>query len=73
MRVIGNTILTFRMPVEKEASENCLQEGGLLLRRAAFLSIKMFSFCIVLGRGFASEESGFLIDQNVLLVSINYR
>ena len=27
----------------------------------------------VLGRGFASEESGFLIDQNVLLVSINYR
>ena len=26
-----------------------------------------------LGRGFASEESGFLIDQNVLLVSINYR
>ena len=25
------------------------------------------------GRGFASEESGFLIDQNVLLVSINYR
>ena len=27
----------------------------------------------VLGRGFADEESGFLIDQNVLLVSINYR
>ena len=27
----------------------------------------------VLGRGFANEESGFLIDQNVLLVSINYR
>ena len=25
------------------------------------------------GRGFAAEESGFLIDQNVLLVSINYR
>jgi len=26
-----------------------------------------------IGRGFASQESGFLIDQNVLIVSINYR
>ena len=68
MRVIGNTILTFRMPVEKEASEICLQEGGSLLRRAAFLLIKMFNFCIFLGRGFASGENGFLIDQNVLFL-----
>ena len=28
---------------------------------------------LYLGRGFATEESGFLIDQHVVLVSINYR